>query len=594
MNKGSNFCSDSMTRIIPESDSLFQREAFSQNLVRRLGIKAWESECSKKDVIFKAIICAVSITMHTAMNSDSRWLDQGARDPQGSAVERPANSPGRWPARQTFSQHFKFSTTSGHVSFDKNLPPSPQITEVFLYILPQSRKHNPGMMKLGHSIIPGTVPVGTLLYHGRGDNELPTVPEWTAIDPEHSFPFCGVWDGSNTDSGCWQLTMVATRPLNFLYFDGSSAANIRDAGTLEAQDLLVWGKFDPERWVDERERVNDLCAWGKDFGIDGYLRMEMDFEIMLCDFSQVVELVSADNLASWWTNPTTLSLLCPTSRSTPNFHPPASSDSLDPLDDDPSFPAGDIFRFETVRAGSWRNHYPGETRIILDLTGAASARALTHGPNAGSGVEWRSLYRVVLERYFERLELMEYLLNTTTADNINERARHIQTQLRVMLTPYILYTSRPTPRGISHTAHIHANTDLQSRLTSSERLLLRTLDETNREICRVVVRMWVAGVHAGLDALIPLEDNQTVAAPPLVVQEWRLEAGALMKWLDWGVWVKCRPECGVEEICYLPTWPYFRGPDRTEDERWKRPQPRCIRQFAPYSVLPLNAGLLFD
>jgi hypothetical protein len=58
-----------MTRIIPESDSLFQREAFSQNLVRRLGIKAWESECSKKDVIFKAIICAVSITMHTAMNS---------------------------------------------------------------------------------------------------------------------------------------------------------------------------------------------------------------------------------------------------------------------------------------------------------------------------------------------------------------------------------------------------------------------------------------------------------------------------------------------------------------------------------------------
>jgi hypothetical protein len=66
--------------------------------------------------------------------------------------------------------------------------------------------------------------------------------------------------------------MVATRPLKVLYFDGSSAANLRDAGTLEAQDLLVWGKFDPERWVDERERIDDLCAWGKDFSIDGYLR----------------------------------------------------------------------------------------------------------------------------------------------------------------------------------------------------------------------------------------------------------------------------------------------------------------------------------
>ncbi|KAJ7366152.1 hypothetical protein DFH08DRAFT_1002783 [Mycena albidolilacea] len=490
----------------------------------------------------------------------------------------------------------------------------------------------------GHSIIPGTVPVGTLLYHGRGDNELRRL----------LFPN-GLQSIQNTHFHFVGFGTEATRTR------GAGSYNLRDAGTLEAQDLLVWGKFDPERWVDERERIDDLCAWGKDFNIDGYLRMEMDFEIMLCDFSQGVELVSADNLASWWTNPTTPSPLRPTSRSTPDFHPPASSHSLDPLDDDPSFPTGDIFRFETVRAGSWHNHYPGKTRISLDLTGFISfydttlapslvsgrqgterwdhrlagispadltaiesrlSEALTRGPNAGSGVDWRELYRVVLERYVERLELMEYLLNTTTADNINERARQIQTQLRVMLTPYILYTSRPTPRGISssvdstgndswalpvwqgcatrHTAHIHANTDLKSRLTSSERLLLRTLDETNREICRVVVRMWVAGVHAGLDTHIPLEDSQTVAAPPLVVQEWRLEAGALMKWLDWGVWVKCRPACGVEEICYLPTWPYFRGPDRTEDERWKRPQPQCIRQFAPYSVLLLNAGLLFE
>ncbi|KAJ7792108.1 hypothetical protein B0H14DRAFT_3160481 [Mycena olivaceomarginata] len=480
----------------------------------------------------------------------------------------------------------------------------------------------------GHSIIPGTVPVGTLLYHGRGDNQLPTVPEWTAIDPEHSFPFCGIWGGSNTDSGCWQLTMVATRPLKVLYFDGSSAANLRDAGTLEAQDLLVWGKFDPERWVDERERIDDLCAWGKDFGIDGYLRMEMDLAL---------SWFSADNLASWWTNPTTSSLLRSTSRSTPDFHPPASSDSLDPLDDDPSFPAGDIFRFETVRAGSWHNHYPGETRIILDLTGLISfydttlapslvsarqgterwdhrladispadltaiksrlSEALTREPNAGSGVDWRSLYRVVLERYSERLELAYTDAVACHADTLHPLhfASHAAGISSSVDSTGNDSWALPVWQGCAtrHTAHIHADTDLQSRLTSSERLLLRTLDETNREICRVVVRMWVAGVHAGLDTLIPLEDNQAAADPLLVVQEWRLEAGALMKWLDWGVWVKCRPACGVEEICYLPTWPYFRGPDRTEDERWKRPQPRCIRQFAPYSVLPLNAGLLFD
>jgi len=30
-----------------------------------------------------------------------------------------------------------------------------------------------------------------------------------------------------------------------------------------------------------------------------------------------------------------------------------------------------------------------------------------------------------------------------------------------------------------------------------------------------------------------------------------------MDWLDWSMWIKCKPACGFEEICYLPTWPFF-------------------------------------
>ncbi|KAJ7850375.1 hypothetical protein B0H14DRAFT_3108669 [Mycena olivaceomarginata] len=448
----------------------------------------------------------------------------------------------------------------------------------------------------GHSIIPATVPVGNLLYHGRGDTELPTHPEWTAIDPEHSFPFCGVWNGNDTSNMCWQLTLVATLPVETKVVGG---------GTLDTQDLLVWGKVDPERRRDEWGRINALCAWGRDFGVDGYL----SFEIMLCDFSQGVELRSADNLATWWTNRTTPPFWRPPLES----HPPcrSSAESLYSLDDDdPFFPAGNIVRFEIVRADSWHNHYPSETRIELDLTGfisfydtalappLVSAQAvksrlgdfLTRGPhNLGSGVDWRTLYRVVLERYAERLELLDYLLNMTTPHNANMRGRQIQAQLRVMLTPYILYTSRPLPRAsVDFAATGNDPASLQSRLTSSERLLLRALDKTNREICRVVVRIWVAGVHAGLDTLIPLEDTQITTDPLLVVEAWRPEAAALRKWLDWGVWTKCRPACGIEEICYLPTWPYFWGglnrPDPTDD-RWKQPQPRCIRQVAAYSEL---------
>jgi hypothetical protein len=60
--------------------------------------------------------------------------------------------------------------------------------------------------------------------------------------------------------------------LKVLYFDGSSASNIKDGGTLDIQDLLVWGEVDPTRWLDERARINALCAWGKEFGLDGFFR----------------------------------------------------------------------------------------------------------------------------------------------------------------------------------------------------------------------------------------------------------------------------------------------------------------------------------
>lgn len=255
-----------------------------------------------------------------------------------------------------------------------------------------------------------------------------------------------------------------------------------------------------------------------------------------------------------------------------------------------------------VRAGSWHNKYPGDTRVALDLTRlvsfydtALAPSLVAHRTNrerwdhrlqnisqvdlaavktrlktvlssssneTGSGVDWRTLYRVVVDRYADRLELLEHLLNTTTPINASVRVKTIQQQLRVMLTPYILFSARPTKGSIDtawaapvwqacatrHTAHIHASAALRAALTPSERLLLGALDETNREICRLVVRMWTTGVHAGLDGLLPFPPKKSPSiqsAPkpeiPQVLKEWRANTGSLMAWLDWSVWVKCRP-----------------------------------------------------
>ena len=124
----------------------------------------------------------------------------------------------------------------------------------------------------GHSIVPGVVPKGTLLYHGTNVSELPPGPEWLATAPEHSYIFChNGFQADEVKRGCWQLTLTTTRPLKVVYFDGSSAAKI-PYGSMDTEDLLAWGVTIPDNAFDERQRVENLCKWGKKLDVDGFVR----------------------------------------------------------------------------------------------------------------------------------------------------------------------------------------------------------------------------------------------------------------------------------------------------------------------------------
>ncbi|KZO92929.1 hypothetical protein CALVIDRAFT_540604 [Calocera viscosa TUFC12733] len=139
----------------------------------------------------------------------------------------------------------------------------------------------------GHNVVPAFVTPGTLLFHGRGDAVSPAVPEWLSLDAEHSLIF------TNHGNSGHLLTYAATRPLKLLYFDGASA--YYRSGTLDTQDVLIYGNVTTGRW-NPFGRIIDLCDWGKEFGIDGYLRMEFDFEIMYCNFTNGLEVVSSVNV----------------------------------------------------------------------------------------------------------------------------------------------------------------------------------------------------------------------------------------------------------------------------------------------------------
>ena len=125
----------------------------------------------------------------------------------------------------------------------------------------------------GHNIVPGIIPKGTLLYHGTNHKELPSGPEWVATDPEFSRALCwDVWSLIQLrEDTCWFHTLTTTRPLKIIYFDGSSGSKFSD-GSLDSQDLLIWGESRPENASEELARIKYLCEWVQKFGMDGIVR----------------------------------------------------------------------------------------------------------------------------------------------------------------------------------------------------------------------------------------------------------------------------------------------------------------------------------
>ncbi|KAG6915814.1 hypothetical protein DXG01_009688 [Tephrocybe rancida] len=419
--------------------------------------------------------------------------------------------------------------------------------------------------------------------------------------------------------------------MKVLYFDGSSAAKMQ-GGPMDSQDIVLWGKVRRDSTGHERERIDELCAWGKQFGVDGFVRMEMDFEIMHCDFKNGLRPVSSLNLAS----PILLDRRPPRPGLPKEF-------SINALDDNG--------RMDTavLESGSWHNHYPGDPRIQLDFSRLVSfydtelvpslipsrlnqtrfehrlenislhdseavmkvISGVLARPSKSSGIDWRGLFRVITLRYADRLEIIQHHLNSTETEAVSrtplESASLVLQQLRIMLAPYILHSAIPAPSWRSDsnswaspvfrycaTTHTDFISSIPSMLSPSETLLLNAIRGTNREICRVIVKIWAEAVLEGLDPALPrpptdINDDRLNS----VLDGWRADVTGLMSWLDWGIWIKCRPACSFEEMCYLPTWPFFRRPKDDPPRRGHRgpiyddeifPQPRCVRRVAPYGV----------
>ncbi|KAF9449769.1 hypothetical protein P691DRAFT_702678 [Macrolepiota fuliginosa MF-IS2] len=536
---------------------------------------------------------------------------------------------------------YPLATLNATWNFDSQPPVNATGHLTFLSVASLLQHWPNTLYRNGHTLVPGTIPPGTLLYHGTPVHEIPSGPNWVATDPEHANLFCR----GTEEEGGWQLTLMAMRELNVLYFDGSSAAKMK-TGTMDSQDLVIWGEVKPEWYFEESKRVKELCVWGAEKGLDGFVRMEMDFEIMLCDFNKGVQVASFLNLPA--SGPARIPVPSPP----PHFetpHPNLPTDSPPPLSSSLGGPRGKQSTLVT-ESGSWHNHYPGESRIHLDLTRLISfydvelfpslipsrigkprwehrleeiskgdVRRLYErlndvlnpggGRSIGSGVDWKALVRVIMNRYGKRLELLQYVLQGNLERGIGKKepnvtaiAVEVHGYVAAMLAPYTIHTAVPPPNDSGKnllwaapifrecsTVHTESiRTGLGSRLTRSERLILDSVQDTTKEICRVLVRVWAEGT-AALRPDTKSEFNSRKSSPSSVliglgeiVKKWEEDVSGLMNWLAWDIWTTCRPACGFDELCYLPNWPYF-----LQDPALARPEPPPVDALPTPYCIPL-------
>ncbi|CAE7107766.1 unnamed protein product [Rhizoctonia solani] len=466
----------------------------------------------------------------------------------------------------------------------------------------------------GASIVPGTIPIGTTLYHGRDDANLPSEPDWLAFDAEHGALFTG---GLNDHL----LTFVATRPLRILYFDGASGAKLT-SGAADTQDLLTWGHVSNQTFADELRRIVDLCKWGEPLGIDGYVRMEISFEVMYCNFNQGMEVVSSLRILP--VEPDSIPGPPPSNEPRLPDHPPGppSSNSFSsptgtgsshphfrseprPTNWKGALPSVQQRAIEAFQAGAWHRRGPGETRVRLDAarlvslydpalrSGAQTRKGLEKVQHRGkglsqedvdtfrtwvtdsarltapetSGVDWQALTTVIMDRYSSRLEYLQMLLSLDRISaNATAVVQDVRTQLMLTLTPDLTPDTVPSSSSAvaqysqirRHEAQTnewvkpildHCSSYLvshlpQDKFTREERTLYASISGTLREICRVLSLLWS-------EAYDPLPTTQ----PIRLANRWRIQVDELMQWLDWPMWNKCTPECGLDSICFIPTWP---------------------------------------
>jgi hypothetical protein len=355
-----------------------------------------------------------------------------------------------------------------------------------------------------------------------------------------------VSDSSDDQSSGYLHTYRTRHSLRLLYVDGQSAAKSKK-GTLDTQDvLLLENSIDHDSGMfGERERAAQLCKLAHeqwDDRIDGILRMEGGFEIILCDFAAHLDVVT----------------IAKTESKAGGGFGGGSSD-------------GDGFNY--YRAVAARYHGIGGGRVTLDYEQFVSAFAypeavyfddsgrprinnesdaiddvrvavdkmvMTETDNT-EAVDWQAIADMVIARYADRIEYLASGSLTTLST--------LHAEIKRALRPFIDYSARNSLSEIGRCA---------------SQFIPDHVSRTSTNVAAQAIRQVT---HTLCTSLVTASEQTDYTTALNQIKQ-------LKEYLAWTTWKQCRG-CAVNEICFLPIWPVGTAED------FEQPKCRSDVSLAP-------------
>ncbi|PNS14556.1 hypothetical protein CAC42_2613 [Sphaceloma murrayae] len=450
-----------------------------------------------------------------------------------------------------------------------------QANHIFNAVHSSMRQWGSAIRHNGMSFYLATMVSGSELYHGARYQAGPKGVGWLAFEVEHALSFArpeadsieSTWRGSPdflgqqllpSSSGLeiagWLHKYTLKRDLNLLYIDGASAAKT-GKGTQDSQNFVfnttkeqlgsqpVLVKSGRLVAGEEYARVHKLCRIAAEHWnglIDGFIRNEFGFELVLCEFERDAQLidkirttqVAYPNAGFWKTGLfNTLQEL--------HSSEEAVKEKVT-IDYDSMVTAFDqnlnLFDGETLSHPRLSKISEVQGRAIFDLiTQMIAKRVVSPTVGANEHFDWQRVADKVVARYSQPLD---HLAHGSLSEE--EATRYVA----LLLRPFVDVESMNPSGNLNRCVHQHMprqrTSDNLPIAGKAVRCVMQTICET----------LFSIGTHGRQMESMDrgASDHGTIS-----IQE---RVKPLVKWLDWTVWKQCRPGCGVGEVCFTAMWPW--------------------------------------